>query len=85
MILDGWVDEWLDGFRMGGWMNECVGGKVLWVGGWMAGWLAGWMDGWMDGWMRVMDVQGLRPPIKQVYRFISLINNIYLVAAALML
>ena len=55
MILDGWVDEWLDGFRMGGWMNECVGGKVLWVGGWMAGWLAGWLAGWMDGWMNESD------------------------------
>ena len=54
--MDGWMDEWRDGW-IDGWMDEWRDG---WIDGWMDewrdGWIDGWMDGWIDGWMdRWMD------------------------------
>ena len=39
MVLDGWVDGWMNG-QMDGWVD-----------GWMDGWVDGWMGGRMDGWV----------------------------------
>ena len=38
----GWVDRWIGGGCVEGWMCE-------WVDGWMCGWMVAWMYGWMEG------------------------------------
>ena len=43
-----WMDGWMDGKKMNGWM----GGKK---------WMDGWIDGkkWMDGWMEEGRMDGM--------------------------
>ena len=46
-MMDGWMEEWLDGL-VEGWMGRWMDGRM---GGWMDGWMDGWMEGRMDGWV----------------------------------
>ena len=54
----GWMDGWMGGRGMDGWMDGRVDG---WMGGrgmdgWMDGWVGGRRDGWMDGYISTRKV-----------------------------
>ena len=39
--IEGWINRWMDGWMMKGWI----------IDGWMMkGWMDGSIDGWIDGW-----------------------------------
>ncbi len=42
ILMDGWIDEWMDRMKTEGWMCWQMGGCIddRWL-----------VDGWMDGWM----------------------------------